>query len=81
MQLAYIDKVLSKFHLDQDYAVNTPIKETTLLLPRTEGQASFAERKRYQGMTGSIMFSIVETKPDIAFAILIVSRFAKNPGH
>ena len=27
------------------------------------------------------MFSMVETRPDIAFATLLASRFAKNPGH
>lgn len=32
-------------------------------------------------MTESLMFSIVETRPDIAFAISIASYFAKNPGH
>ena len=80
-QPAYIDKVLSKFHLDQAHAVNTPMKETALLLPRTEDQALSAERERYQGMTGSIMFSMVETRPDIAFATSVASRFAKNPGH
>ena len=80
-QPAYIDKVFSRFHFDQANTVNTPIKETTLLQPRTEGQASAAERERYQSMTGSIMFSMVETRPDIAFATLIASQFAKNPGH
>lgn len=25
------------------------------------------------------MFSIVETRPDIAFAMFVVSRFTKNP--
>lgn len=32
-------------------------------------------------MTGSIMFSIVERKPDIAFATSLISHFVKNPGH
>lgn len=32
-------------------------------------------------MTGSLMFSMVETRPDIAFATSVVSRFAKNPSH
>ena len=32
-------------------------------------------------MTGSIMFSMVETRPYIAFATSVASRFAKNPGH
>lgn len=32
-------------------------------------------------MTGSIIISIVETRPDIAFGTLVVARFAKNLGH
>lgn len=80
-QPAYIDKVLNQFHLDKAKTVNTPMKEITLLQPRTEGEATAAEKERYQGMTGSIMFSIVETRPDISFATSVASRFAKNPGH
>lgn len=32
-------------------------------------------------MTGFLMFSMIETRPDIAFAIFIASRFKKNLGH
>lgn len=32
-------------------------------------------------MIGSIMFSMVETRPDVAFTTLVASCFAKNPGH
>lgn len=49
------------------------------LLPNEGTEASQAEQERYQGKTGSLMFSMVETRPDIAFAISVVSRFAKNP--
>lgn len=80
-QPAYIDKVLSKFHLNKAHSVNTPIKETALLEQRTDGGASPSEKERYQGMEGSLMFSMVETRPDIAFAPSIASRFAKNLGH
>ena len=82
-QPAYIDKVLNRFHLDKANTVNTPMKETTLLQPRAEGdgEATAAEKERYQGMTGSIMFSMVETRPDISFATSVASRFAKNLGH
>lgn len=51
------------------------------MLPYKNGEATTAEKKRYQSMTGSIMFSIVEMKPNITFATLIAVRFAKNPGH
>ncbi len=77
-QPAYIDKILAKYHLDQAKPCNTPMKEP-ILLPNEGPEASQANRERYQGMTGSLMFSMVETRPDIAFATSVVSRFAKNP--
>ena len=80
-QPSYIDKVLAKFHLDKAHPVNTPMKESVLLQPRTDEKASSSKRERYQGMTGSLIFLIVETRPDIAFAILISSRYVKNPRH
>lgn len=61
--------------------VNTLMKEGALLLQRTDGKASTAEKEKYQGITGSLMFSMVETRPDIAFATSVASRFSKNPSH
>ncbi len=80
-QPSYIDKVLNKFHLDKANTINTPMKETTLLQPRTEDEATTAEKERHQGITRSIMFSMVETRPNISFANSVASRFAKNPDH
>lgn len=44
-------------------------------------QITIAKRKCYQGMTDSIIFLMIETRPDIAYAIPVVSYFAKNPSH
>lgn len=33
---------------------------------------------KYQGMTGSLMLSMIETRPNIAFATSIASHFAKK---
>lgn len=79
-QLAYINKVLNKFYLDKAHTVNTQMKKTALLKQITDREASASEKKRYQRITGSLIFSIVETKPDITFAISIASRFTKNLG-
>ncbi len=49
--------------------------------PNLSTEATQAEKERYQGMTCSLMFSMVETRPDIAFAIDVAARFAKNPSH
>ncbi len=76
-QPAYIDKILSKYHLDLAKPCNTSMKKA-ILLPNEGPKAIQAERERYQGMTGLLMFSIVQTRPDIAFATSVVSRFAKN---
>lgn len=54
-------------------------KESIQLLSNNEKIATKFERKEYQGITGSIMFSlVVETRPDIAFAMSVASRFAKK---
>lgn len=80
-QPAYIDKVLEKFYLDKANTVNTPMKETIFLQQRTDGEASVAEKEKYQGMMGSLIFSMLETRPDIAFATSVASRFSRNPSH
>ena len=77
-QPSYIEKILEKYHLHLAKPCSIPMKEG-IQLPNEGPEASQAERERYQGMTGSLMFSMVETRPDIAFATSVVSRFAKNP--
>lgn len=44
-------------------------------------EATTAKQKHYQGMTGSIIFPMVKTRPDIAFTTSVISQFAKNPSH
>lgn len=80
-QPAYIDKILYKFYLNQANPSNTPIKESIIMQPRTESQATVAEIKKYQQMTGSLMFLMVEMRPDIAFAMALVAHFSKNLSH
>ena len=73
-----IEKVLRSYHLEAAKTCPTPMKEGVNLLPN-DGQASEKEKTEYQGMIGAIMFSMVEKRPDIAFAISVASRSAKNP--
>lgn len=56
-QPAYIEKVLRKSFLDQANPTNTPMKESAQLLPNSKKTATEPEREKYQGMTGSLMFS------------------------
>lgn len=81
-QPAYIQKILTKYHLDKANTTNTPTKEVALG-SNLSTKATQAEKERYQGMTGWLMFSMVETRPDIAFSVAVAACFAKNssPAH
>lgn len=50
----------------------------TLLLPIKDKKAIITKKDYYQGIISSIMFSMIETRPNIAYIILVVSHFAKN---
>lgn len=80
-QPAYINKIFAKFYLDKAHLVNILMKENAFLLQKTNREASTFEKKQYQGMTGFFIFSIVETRPNIAFTTSIASRFVKNISH
>lgn len=57
------------------------MKETALLKPRIEGEVFLSQKKYYQGMTGLLIFLIMEIRPNIAFATFVTSYFVKNQGH
>lgn len=76
-QPTYIDKIVHRFGLGTAKPCNTPMREDYLV--PNEKQATEADIKNYQAMVGSIMFAMIESRPDIAFATSLVSRFAKNP--
>lgn len=57
------------------------MKESIQFLPNSEGTVTKAKQEKYQEMTRSLLFSMVETRPDIIFAISIASQYTKNPSH
>ena len=76
-QSIYIEKIVHRFGLQNAKPANTPMLDEPLL--PNDKTATEAEVIKYQEMVGSIMFVMIETRPDIAFATSMVSRFAKNP--
>ena len=77
-QPAYIDKVLDKYHLSKVNTVNILMRESESLLPRPDSKATPSERETYYEMTRSLMFFMIETRPNIVFLTSLMSRFAKN---
>lgn len=81
-QLAYIKKIFCKFFLDQANPSHTPMRESVQFLPNNSGKKAInTKQEKYQGMTKLLIFSIIETRLDIAFATSVVSRFRKNPSY
>lgn len=80
-QLAFIDKILAQFHLNQAKTSNTLMKKTCLLFNKGKKEITTAEKKCYQRMIDSIIFLIVEIRPNITYTMLVMSRLAKHPSH
>jgi hypothetical protein len=50
------------------------------LIPANEGyKASNDFKISYQSIVGSLIYTILSTKPDIAFSVSIISRYTSNP--
>jgi hypothetical protein len=83
-QSAYIDKILKRFKMENSKRGLVPMQEG-LGLSVKQGASTPDEVKRmqrvpYASAVGSIMYAVRCTRPDVAFAQNIVSRFQQNPG-
>ncbi|GKA57199.1 retrotransposon protein, putative, ty1-copia subclass [Tanacetum coccineum] len=83
-QNAYMDKILKRYKMDNSKRDHIPMQER-LDLNKTQGALTPEEVKRMQNVPyalamGSIMYVVRCTRPNVAFAQNITSRFQQNPG-
>jgi hypothetical protein len=78
-QTHYIKEVLQRFGMEDCKPVGTPLDVKTRLGP-FDGEATAQERRDYQRVVGSLMYIMVGTRPDIAYAVGALSRYLSNPG-
>ena len=76
-QASYIDKI-AQLATRKDLRHDTPMNGIEIL-PRT-GYASPSEINLYQRKIGSLLYTAITTRPDIAFSTLRLARFLINPG-
>ncbi|KAE8685870.1 cytochrome P450 71A9-like [Hibiscus syriacus] len=83
-QAEYINKVLSRFNMQDAKPVSTPLgvhfrlsKEQS---PKTEEERAHMVKVSYASAIGSLMYAMVCTRPDIAQAVRAVSRYMNNSG-
>ncbi|GJZ94027.1 zinc finger, CCHC-type containing protein [Tanacetum coccineum] len=75
-QSHYIEKMLDKFNLKDCSPIGTPMDPTTKLVPN-KGVA--VNQLEYSKAIGSLMYAMISTRPDIAFAVGKLSRYTHNP--
>ena len=78
-QTAYTEKVLRDFGMWESHPVGTPMDATKLHAADEDYIATDEFRKQYQSAIGSLMYAMLGTRPDIAFAVSVVSRYGSNP--
>ena len=83
-QETYIDKILTKFKMESSKRGFIPMQHG-IKLCKTMCPSSSEEFKRmnnvpYASAIGSIMYAMICTRPDVAFALSMCSRYQSNPG-
>ena len=83
-QQKYIEKVLERFSMSNSKPVSTPLashfKLSSQQCPTSEKEKAEMKKIPYASAVGSLMYAMVCTRPDIAHAVGVVSRFLSNPG-
>ncbi|SGZ27979.1 BQ5605_C026g10235 [Microbotryum silenes-dioicae] len=78
-QERYLQDVLEHFDLALAKPASTPMQKN-LLLELDQSTPSDQERTRYLQAIGSLMYAALGTRPDLAYAVSYLARFAKEPG-
>ncbi|GJR63276.1 putative RNA-directed DNA polymerase [Tanacetum coccineum] len=83
-QSAYIDKILKKFNMQNSKKGFIPMEVkhdlSNEMCASSDEEKAYMKRVPYASAVGSIMYAVRCTRPDVAFAQNLVSRYQQNPG-
>ncbi|KAM1959838.1 hypothetical protein ACFX15_005064 [Malus domestica] len=84
-QRQYLEKLIRKFGVhDSTKPVSTPLaphfKLSSLQCSKTDKEKLQMKNIPYANLVGSLMYAMVCSRPDIAHAVGMVSRYMHNPG-
>ena len=83
-QSSFIDTILSCFSMTEAKPYSSPMVPGAIYgkkdSPSSPDEATRMQRTPYRQVIGSLMYAAVATRPDIAFAVSILSHFLNNPG-
>ena len=84
-QSKYIEDILNRFKMQDCNPILTPMdpgaKLSTEMSPKDDqNEIERMKKVPYQNAIRSLMYTMLGTRPDIAFAVGAVSRYSSNPG-
>ncbi|GJZ86393.1 zinc finger, CCHC-type containing protein [Tanacetum coccineum] len=83
-QSGYVSKILNNFRIDNGKLVKMPLgghfKSSLKDCPVRDCDVERMSKVPYANAVGSLMYLMVCTRPDIAYAVSIVSRYLASPG-
>jgi hypothetical protein len=83
-QAGYVKKVLERFSMENAKLVSTPLANhfrlSTSQCPKTVEETEYMSKVPYASAVGCLMYAMVCTKPDLAHAVSVVSKYMANPG-
>jgi len=83
-QRRYVQDILEKFGMTDCKYVKSPVDMSTKLSgehsPKEKVEIEEMQSIPYRQAVGALMYLMVASRPDIAYAVGMVSRFMENPG-
>lgn len=83
-QHKYLNEILERFNMADCNPVSTPVdvnaKLSTEMAPKDEAGIEEMRLIPYQEAVGSVLFAAQISRPDIQYAVNMVSRYNHNPG-
>ncbi|XP_059638549.1 secreted RxLR effector protein 161-like [Cornus florida] len=83
-QKTYIERILERFGMEYCSASIVPIQKgdkfSLMQCPKNELEHKEMQNIPYASIAGSLIYAQVCTRPDIGFAVGMLSRYQSNPG-
>ncbi|KAH9752503.1 Integrase catalytic domain-containing protein [Citrus sinensis] len=83
-QAVYIDKILARFSMENFKTGLLPFRHGITFSkdqsPKTSEEIERMRRVPYAEAVGSLMYAMLCTRPDICFAVWMISSYQSNPG-
>ena len=83
-QEKYLRQVIRNFNMEGAKAVVTPTSSQFKLKKLTEkeqkAEAEYMDKIPYSSAVGSLMYAMIGSRPDLGYAICLISRYMAQPG-